>query len=279
MPSESFYFPHDYDASSDIKMVALLNKYGATGVGIYWMLVEMLHKEESSCIHIDEDHLPLLAGNMRLEEDMLRAVIADCATKFKLFTLNGNCITSVRVQNNKERRNQIRQSRSVAGRRGAEITNSLKSANADKNPANAGDIPANGRQNPAKSSKGKESKGKESKEDGSTGAAHRFTHNGFFDRQLAANQGEPELDKYQRLVEYLHEQDEEGKYKFANILTLPKQMSFRDYLELKKVERESQGRTLKQILENMENKKSLAREYSNVYLTAKNWLRQNYKQA
>lgn len=115
------------------------------------------------------------------------------------------------------------------------------------------------------------------KEENSTGHPWLFSNKGFFDRQLKNNEGKPELDKYLKLVEFLHEKDDDGDYKFKNVLSLPKQISFKDYLTLKATEREYKLRSLKEVLESMENRKDLAKDYSNVFLTANGWLKMEFK--
>lgn len=42
---ESFYFPHDYNAISDPKMILLLSEGGLSAVAIYWILIELLHQQ------------------------------------------------------------------------------------------------------------------------------------------------------------------------------------------------------------------------------------------
>lgn len=46
-PLTAFYFPHDIGSSNDPKLVYIRQKFGWAGIGIYWALVEVLHKEES----------------------------------------------------------------------------------------------------------------------------------------------------------------------------------------------------------------------------------------
>jgi hypothetical protein len=103
-----------------------------------------------------------------------------------------------------------------------------------------------------------------------------FSHNGFFDRQIEANAGQPELDKYQKLVEFLHTKDEEGEYRFSNILALKKQISYKDYITLKETEKKFQNRPLKEVLEAMENTEGLRKKYKNVFLTANAWLKNDF---
>ena len=107
--------------------------------------------------------------------------------------------------------------------------------------------------------------------------AYKYSHNGFFDRQLEKCAGEPELGKYQKLVEFLHEKDDDGNYKFSNVLSLEKQISYRDYIQLKAVEQSENRRSLKEVLESMEDRKTLKKDHKNVYLTAKNWLKMDFK--
>jgi hydroxymethylpyrimidine pyrophosphatase-like HAD family hydrolase len=106
---------------------------------------------------------------------------------------------------------------------------------------------------------------------------YKYSHNGFFDRQLEKYAGQPELGKYQKLIEFLHEKDEEGNYKFGNVLSLEKQISYQDYIQLKAVEQSVGNRTLKSVLEGMEDRKTLKKDHKNVYLTAKNWLKMEFK--
>jgi len=39
------YFSHDYNARNDTKLVKLFMKYGLSGVGAYWCIIEMLYEE------------------------------------------------------------------------------------------------------------------------------------------------------------------------------------------------------------------------------------------
>lgn len=103
-----------------------------------------------------------------------------------------------------------------------------------------------------------------------------FSHNGFFDRQLEANKDQPEVDKYKKLVEFLHATDDEGEGRFENVLKIKKQISFKDYLQLKDIEKSS-SRTLKAVLEGIENYDTGKKPYRNLFLTAKDWLNKEFK--
>lgn len=40
------YFPHDFNAANDEKTVAFLSSCGAEGYGVFWLIVEQMHKNE-----------------------------------------------------------------------------------------------------------------------------------------------------------------------------------------------------------------------------------------
>ena len=46
----AFYFPHDIGASNDPKLVSLRRKFGWSGVGMYWAIIEALHKEKDGTL-------------------------------------------------------------------------------------------------------------------------------------------------------------------------------------------------------------------------------------
>lgn len=103
-----------------------------------------------------------------------------------------------------------------------------------------------------------------------------YSNKGFYDKQLQANEGKDDFDKYKKLVEFLHQKDDDGHYRFKNVLGLPKQIGFSDYKHLKEVEKEYSLRNLKDVLEEMENKADLTKKYSDAYLTANSWLKKEF---
>lgn len=70
--AEIFWFRHDTDASSDIRMQRLSRKYGMEGVGIYWTIVETLYREGGM---ITLDKVPDLAYGMHVEEVIVDEII------------------------------------------------------------------------------------------------------------------------------------------------------------------------------------------------------------
>lgn len=73
MSKESYYFPHDYNARADRKMVNLNMSYGMMGVGVYWCLVEMLY-EEGGYLPIEYERISF---ELREDTDVIRHIIND----------------------------------------------------------------------------------------------------------------------------------------------------------------------------------------------------------
>jgi hypothetical protein len=143
MAKESYYFSHDYNARNDRKIAALVSKFKSSGYGIFWCACEMMHEEGGS---LEMDDITYYAISKDLNEDfeLVKNVIENCISKFRLFTTEDGKLHSGRVKTNLNKRLKISEIRSNAGK---------SSANARQNGAFV-------EQNPTK--KGK--KGKEKKE-------------------------------------------------------------------------------------------------------------------
>jgi len=141
MGKETFYFPHDYNPTSDPKMQALLAEFGGLGYGVYWRIVEMLHEEEHHRIPLKGYVLTAIAKQMLTNAEQVQAIINYCISECFLFDSDSEFLWSNRVNRNFEKRAELSEKRSVAGRLGAIA-----------------------KQTSANTSKGKESKVKEKKE-------------------------------------------------------------------------------------------------------------------
>jgi uncharacterized protein YdaU (DUF1376 family) len=68
---ETFYFSHDYGARNDERIVKLIQKYGLSAYGIYWILIEKLY-EEGGFLTKDYD---CIAFELRTESERIKEVI------------------------------------------------------------------------------------------------------------------------------------------------------------------------------------------------------------
>ncbi|MFA4916696.1 MAG: DUF4373 domain-containing protein [Syntrophales bacterium] len=78
------YFPHDFNAKRDRKVLRLRKALGAEGYGIYWMLIETLCTEEDFSYPIKD--LDLLAEDYSCSVEKLTAVVKS----FELFSIDKN---------------------------------------------------------------------------------------------------------------------------------------------------------------------------------------------
>jgi hypothetical protein len=113
---DTFYFPHDYEPTSDPKMIAMLGDYGATGYGLYWRIVEMLHSSETHTL-LKEDYIYVaLSKQMSTPVEQVRVFVEDCVNIYKLFDGDDDQFLSNRVMKNIEKRKSISEMRSKAGK-------------------------------------------------------------------------------------------------------------------------------------------------------------------
>ncbi len=154
MSKETFYFSHDYNARSDIKIQALLVEHGAVGYGVYWIIVEILHEETAKKLKLDSLIFVAIARQASTSVEQAKAIV-ECCLKYELFTEEDGYFFSKRILENIEKRKDISEKRAKAGRISAEKRK--KSTSVGINSTSVGE-------NPTKSNKGKERKEKERKE-------------------------------------------------------------------------------------------------------------------
>ncbi len=106
------YFPHDYQASEDKKIGKLKIKLGHEGVGIFWELVEFLHRTKNQEYLVED--ISILAFELRVKEETLKSVLFD----FELFESDGVKFWSNRIRENLLKRQEIIDKRAEAGRKG-----------------------------------------------------------------------------------------------------------------------------------------------------------------
>ena len=105
------WFPHDYNAASDAKIRSLIRRHGATGYGLYWHLVEMMHAEKS--MHSSVAIYARIIG-MNEDEDTVTAVIKTLQM-LELVVANDHDVISIqRVTRNLSERESISERRQKA---------------------------------------------------------------------------------------------------------------------------------------------------------------------
>ena len=118
---ETYYFSHDYSTTNDPKIQALLGKFGATGYGIYWRIVEMLHEDQEHKLYLKPFVYEAISSTLKEETKLVKQIISYSIEMCELFILKDNYIYSERVLNNIAKRDKIKEVRSLAGKRSAEL--------------------------------------------------------------------------------------------------------------------------------------------------------------
>lgn len=108
-----FYFPHDTNARSDEKILAVRMRHHAEGYGIYFMIIEMLAEQPEHTLSRDYD---MIAFELRADSNTVRSVIED----FGLFQVDNDRFCSLSLIERMEPIDNLRQQRSAAGRKSAE---------------------------------------------------------------------------------------------------------------------------------------------------------------
>jgi hypothetical protein len=121
------WFRHDYNARNDIKLQRINAEFGLVGIGLYWIIVEIMHenKENNFCLSELED----LAFLYKIDfEDAI--LILERMMKVNLFYENEGCIYSKNVDLQNEyqtiRNEQLSEIRKVAGSKGGRPKSKIK---------------------------------------------------------------------------------------------------------------------------------------------------------
>lgn len=90
MAKDTFYFSHDYNTRTDIKIKKLIQKHGYVGYGIFWAIVEDLYNNANA---LPADYVSI-AYDLREDESLITSIIND----FDLFIIDNDIISSESVE-------------------------------------------------------------------------------------------------------------------------------------------------------------------------------------
>ena len=106
------YLLHDANASSNFKIMMMIQKEGMKGYGIYWMILEFLRVQNG--YKADVRILPVLARKMRVTVATLKRIIFDSG----LFEVNGTTFSSPGLTRRMGPLEAKREANRESGRRG-----------------------------------------------------------------------------------------------------------------------------------------------------------------
>ena len=118
------WIKHDQDSRLKPETTALVNKFGATGYGAYWMMIEELYRCSDHALKIDTASLSLISIAWNIDAVLLSEIVAFCVkaglfTQSAQFAQGGTSISSSKVNEEIVKRNQhfegVRAERALAG--------------------------------------------------------------------------------------------------------------------------------------------------------------------
>ncbi len=154
----SHYFPHDFGARNDTKLVNVMMDHGVAGIGVYWCIIEMLYEEGGELSLAASKHI---AFALHVSHEVVDGIIRD----FGLFSNDGANFWSNAVNERIEKRMEIAQKRrdAIAKRWGKEENNTNVSESEYKSNTNVSETDTIEPENGTKKSKEKKRKEKERK--------------------------------------------------------------------------------------------------------------------
>ena len=125
MKKDTFYFPHDYSCTNDPKIQAFIGKYGASGYGIFWRLVEMLHEDPKHRLPLKKYIFDAVGSQLQVDPDLVLQMVEYLTDTCEIFKTHDDYFYSDRVLDNMEKRDAIKEKRSFAGKRSAEVRSQI----------------------------------------------------------------------------------------------------------------------------------------------------------
>ncbi len=118
---DAYFFRHDANASSDLKLKALRKKYSWEGQGWYWFIVEGLRSEADYQLPYSDFTFESLSEDMKCEPNKVKEFIDDCIEKYQLFNRNGKSeyFYSERLNRDMKKLDILREQRSRGGQASA----------------------------------------------------------------------------------------------------------------------------------------------------------------
>ena len=111
------FFSHDYTPEQDLKFRSMVSTYKGKGYALYWHIVELLHRSETSILPKKKYAYIAISDYLGYTVEEIEAFINDCIDLFELFKCEGENVYSERVIRNKEQMDSIRKAKSEAGKK------------------------------------------------------------------------------------------------------------------------------------------------------------------
>ena len=127
-----YYFPHDYNPTSDPKMLAFVGEYGAVGYGIYWRIIEMLHECSEHYLPLKKYIYSAIAKQMLTDVEYVLKIVESCINDYELFESDNNNFWCNRVNRNVEKMVELIGKKKKGGEASAEARRLKKQQEEEK---------------------------------------------------------------------------------------------------------------------------------------------------
>jgi hypothetical protein len=117
---QSIYFSHDSDARNDLKIKALIKKYGIEGYGVYWVFIEIMRMQNDYKLSKKTYVLEGISDEIGKEIQYVHGFIDDCIS-FELFASDDQFIWSESFLNRMGKKDEIIELRRLAGKKSADM--------------------------------------------------------------------------------------------------------------------------------------------------------------
>jgi len=121
MKKDAYYFAHDYNTTNDPKIQSFLGIYGATGYGVFWRIIEMLHEDQNHKLPLKKYIFNAIGFQLKADPDLVLEMVEYLTDECEIFKTENQYFWSERVLNNVQKRVDISEKRSLAGKRSAEL--------------------------------------------------------------------------------------------------------------------------------------------------------------
>jgi hypothetical protein len=126
---ESQWFTHEVGTYNTPQMLELIENYGMTGYGYWWILIEILRMEEGYKYDISKPyHYNTIALAFRQTKEEVKVFIDDCINKFDLLQTDGTYIWSESLLERMQHLEKRRETYKVRGSKGGQTTKANKLA-------------------------------------------------------------------------------------------------------------------------------------------------------
>jgi hypothetical protein len=115
---DDYWFTHDAGAHTDIKIEALMLRYGVAGYGMFWIVIEVLRRTDGYKLKTKGYIWSALAKKMMCTPEQSQEFVTACIEEFDLFQSDGEHFWSESLNRRMEAWEEKKRAKQAAGQKG-----------------------------------------------------------------------------------------------------------------------------------------------------------------